>query len=282
MAVHLGRRRGLPPGHARRTRPSSCATRRARRRARRAAGVAVRPNHDEAPEGVRAAYVDDPFGNRIELIAGRLNGGEGAGRGTASGEEREAPAGAVSDRAAPAGGDRWRSGGLRGPPGGLPRSSVRPCELGETGWRLRKKREERRHRGRAGSDPSGARLATRRVRARAGQDHAGPARRVVLGQRSVPPSALTTWATMARPRPEPGSPRAAGTGRSGRRRGGGPLGDARSVVVHDDRPRRGIRLRPTRPGGAPLPGVVEQVAHRPAQPVGVAHDPAGLGVEVEA
>ena len=28
--------------------------------------------------------------------------------------------------------------------------------------------------------------------------------------RIVPPSALTTWATMARPRPDPGSPRAAG------------------------------------------------------------------------
>jgi catechol 2,3-dioxygenase-like lactoylglutathione lyase family enzyme len=33
----------------------------------RAAGVAVRPNPDAAPG--RGAYVDDPFGNRIELIA---------------------------------------------------------------------------------------------------------------------------------------------------------------------------------------------------------------------
>jgi catechol 2,3-dioxygenase-like lactoylglutathione lyase family enzyme len=33
-----------------------------------AAGVAVRPNPDQ-PEGA-GCYVDDPFGNRIELIAG--------------------------------------------------------------------------------------------------------------------------------------------------------------------------------------------------------------------
>ena len=33
----------------------------------RAAGVEVRPNPDAAPGG--GAYVDDPFGNRIELIA---------------------------------------------------------------------------------------------------------------------------------------------------------------------------------------------------------------------
>jgi catechol 2,3-dioxygenase-like lactoylglutathione lyase family enzyme len=32
-----------------------------------AAGVAVRPNPDRAPG--QGAYVDDPFGNRIELIA---------------------------------------------------------------------------------------------------------------------------------------------------------------------------------------------------------------------
>jgi catechol 2,3-dioxygenase-like lactoylglutathione lyase family enzyme len=34
----------------------------------RAAGVEVRPNADAAPGA--GAYVDDPFGNRIELIAG--------------------------------------------------------------------------------------------------------------------------------------------------------------------------------------------------------------------
>ncbi len=33
-----------------------------------AGGVAVRPNPDQAPGA--GAYVDDPFGNRIELIAG--------------------------------------------------------------------------------------------------------------------------------------------------------------------------------------------------------------------
>jgi catechol 2,3-dioxygenase-like lactoylglutathione lyase family enzyme len=33
-----------------------------------AAGVAVRPNQDQ-PEGT-GCYIDDPFGNRIELIAG--------------------------------------------------------------------------------------------------------------------------------------------------------------------------------------------------------------------
>ena len=33
-----------------------------------AAGVQVRPNPDAAPG--RGAYVDDPFGNRIELVAG--------------------------------------------------------------------------------------------------------------------------------------------------------------------------------------------------------------------
>jgi catechol 2,3-dioxygenase-like lactoylglutathione lyase family enzyme len=33
-----------------------------------AGGVAVRPNPDRAPGA--GAYVDDPFGNRIELIAG--------------------------------------------------------------------------------------------------------------------------------------------------------------------------------------------------------------------
>ena len=32
-----------------------------------AAGVEVRPNPDQAPG--RGAYVDDPFGNRIELVA---------------------------------------------------------------------------------------------------------------------------------------------------------------------------------------------------------------------
>ena len=34
----------------------------------RAAGVGVRPNPDAAPGA--GAYVDDPFGNRIELMAG--------------------------------------------------------------------------------------------------------------------------------------------------------------------------------------------------------------------
>ena len=41
------------------------------------------------------------------------------------------------------------------------------------------------------------------------QRHAGPAPGS-FSARMVPPSALTTWATMARPRPDPGRPRAAG------------------------------------------------------------------------
>ena len=97
----------------------------------------------------------------------------------------------------------------------------------------------------------------------------------------VPPSALTTWATMARPRPEPGRPRACGRAveavedvRQVR------LGDARPVVAHDDGAlvafdRHGLA------GRAPLAGVVEQVADGPAQAVVAAHDPAGRRVELE-
>ena len=51
-----------PPG------PGGRATLPALEAALRAAGVAVRPNPDTAPG--TGAYVDDPFGNRIELIAG--------------------------------------------------------------------------------------------------------------------------------------------------------------------------------------------------------------------
>ena len=40
-----------------------------------AAGVEVRANPDCEPG--RGAYVDDPFGNRIELIAARLSGAPG-------------------------------------------------------------------------------------------------------------------------------------------------------------------------------------------------------------
>ena len=66
-----------------------------------AAGVAVRPNPDAEPGA--GAYVDDPFGNRIELIADRREAGREFGR--------EAPAGAASDPAAlPAGSvAKWRS-----------------------------------------------------------------------------------------------------------------------------------------------------------------------------
>ncbi len=97
----------------------------------------------------------------------------------------------------------------------------------------------------------------------------------------VPPSAVTTWATMARPRPEPGRPRAAGraveavedVGQVG-------LGDAGAVVTHHDGAvpaLDGDRLA----GRAPLAGVVEQVAHGAAEAVGMARHPARLGVEVE-
>jgi len=34
----------------------------------RAAGVAVSPDDTRLPDGSKRAYVDDPFGNRIELI----------------------------------------------------------------------------------------------------------------------------------------------------------------------------------------------------------------------
>ena len=71
--------------------------------------------------------------------------------------------------------------------------------------------------------------------------------------RMVPPSALTTWATMARPRPDPGSPRAAG---------GAVeavedvrqvlLGDARAVVAHHHRPRPGSATDTDCPGGLHL------------------------------
>ena len=52
---------------ARPTRPSSSATCPTWWRRSTAAGVAVRPNPDREPG--QGAYVDDPFGNRIELIA---------------------------------------------------------------------------------------------------------------------------------------------------------------------------------------------------------------------
>ena len=76
----------------------------------------------------------------------------------------------------------------------------------------------------------------------------------------VPPSAFTTWATMARPRPEPG--------KAARRRGAVEAiedvrqvvrSDAGAVVAHDHGA-VGALHRHGLARGAPLPGVVEQVA----------------------
>ena len=55
---------------------------------------------------------------------------------------------------------------------------------------------------------SGVRPAGRH--GRAGASTCGPRPRGSFSATIVPPSALTTWATMARPRPDPGRPRAAG------------------------------------------------------------------------
>ena len=67
----------------------------------------------------------------------------------------------------------------------------------------------------------------------------------------VPPSALTTWATMARPRPDPGRPRAAGRAVEAVEDVGQVLvGDAGAVVVHHDRRRRGTRPTPARRAGS--------------------------------
>ena len=101
-----------------------------------AGGAPVRANPDREPG--RGAYVDDPFGNRIELGRGRL-------------------------RAQEDGGDRYGGGASASGPGTVGR-----------------RRDIR-------APPSGAFSAW-----------------------TVPPSAFTTWATMARPRPDPGRPRAAG------------------------------------------------------------------------
>jgi len=65
-AVHLGVEEDFRP--ARKAHPAfSVRDLPALQAALGAAGVAVRPNPDRAPG--RGAYVDDPFGNRIELIA---------------------------------------------------------------------------------------------------------------------------------------------------------------------------------------------------------------------
>ncbi len=67
LAVHLGVEEDFRPAHKAhpafvvRHLPGLVA-------ALEAGGVAVRPNTDQAPGA--GAYVDDPFGNRIELIAG--------------------------------------------------------------------------------------------------------------------------------------------------------------------------------------------------------------------
>jgi catechol 2,3-dioxygenase-like lactoylglutathione lyase family enzyme len=67
LAVHLGVEEDFRPAHKAhpafvvRNLPDLEA-------ALRAAGVEVRPNPDSEPG--RGSYVDDPFGNRIELVAG--------------------------------------------------------------------------------------------------------------------------------------------------------------------------------------------------------------------
>jgi catechol 2,3-dioxygenase-like lactoylglutathione lyase family enzyme len=66
VAVHLGVEEGFRP--ARKAHPALVVRGLADLEAAlAAAGLAVRPNPDLAPG--RGAYVDDPFGNRIELLA---------------------------------------------------------------------------------------------------------------------------------------------------------------------------------------------------------------------
>ena len=67
MALHLGVEEDFRPGPQGPSRRSWSDDLAALEAALRAAGVAVRPNADRAPGA--GAYVDDPFGNRIELIA---------------------------------------------------------------------------------------------------------------------------------------------------------------------------------------------------------------------
>jgi catechol 2,3-dioxygenase-like lactoylglutathione lyase family enzyme len=67
VALHLGVEEGFRP--ARKAHPALVVLDLpALEEALRRAGVAVRPNPDAAAGA--GAYVDDPFGNRIELIAG--------------------------------------------------------------------------------------------------------------------------------------------------------------------------------------------------------------------
>ncbi len=107
------------------------------------AGITVRPNPDQAPGA--GCYVEDPFGNRIELIE--------ADQDRHSHERRwldyEAMMGVPSEASI----------------GGAMTGSCIVMRV----------------------PPPGSTSA-----------------------RMVPPSALTTWATMARPRPDPGRPRAVG------------------------------------------------------------------------
>jgi catechol 2,3-dioxygenase-like lactoylglutathione lyase family enzyme len=66
VAVHLGVEEGFRP--ARKAHPALVVRGLPELEAAlRDAGVAVRPNPDAAPGA--GAYVDDPFGNRIELVA---------------------------------------------------------------------------------------------------------------------------------------------------------------------------------------------------------------------
>ena len=66
LAVHLGVEEGFRP--ARKAHPALVVRDLpALRAALTAAGVTVRPNADRPPG--RGAYVDDPFGNRLEFIA---------------------------------------------------------------------------------------------------------------------------------------------------------------------------------------------------------------------
>jgi catechol 2,3-dioxygenase-like lactoylglutathione lyase family enzyme len=68
VAVHLGVEEDFRP--ARKAHPALVVRDLpALEAALRAAGVEVRPNPDAVPSG--GSYVDDPFGNRIELVAER-------------------------------------------------------------------------------------------------------------------------------------------------------------------------------------------------------------------
>ena len=156
-----------------------------------------------APTSTTPSATGSSSSRRTERVARPAAGSAGPRRG-----RRRQGRGGPSPPASPAAGGglrcHWREGTR--PPG------VRVADLG---GRLALHKNERRI---DGVSPAAVRAVDRaasalRRRARPPSGGACVMRAPPAGSFSatmVPPSALTTWATMARPRPEPGRPRAAG------------------------------------------------------------------------